>query len=103
MGATTDEIMKVSNALELSSSNKMLKWQLALRNPYIDPVNIMQVKQSSIALCYSSTLLLYSGTSILPLPCRHRWAFLKALFFSNGHLDLFLEVKGVQLFELPAV
>lgn len=43
LGETAGEIMKVADAGELSSSNKNLKWQLALRNPYLDPVNVMQV------------------------------------------------------------
>nr|UGS86301.1 phosphoenolpyruvate carboxylase [Saccharina japonica] len=39
---TAGEILKVSENKELISSNKLLRWQLALRNPYLDPVNIMQ-------------------------------------------------------------
>lgn len=40
---TKDEILKVSHISDLCSANSMLKWQLALRAPYLDPVNIMQV------------------------------------------------------------
>eukprot|EP00904_Undaria_pinnatifida_P002802 jgi/Undpi1/12522/HiC_scaffold_6.g02191.m1 len=39
---TAGEILNVSENNELISSNKLLRWQLALRNPYLDPVNIMQ-------------------------------------------------------------
>lgn len=44
LGATTGEILKVSENKELIEGNKLLRWQLALRDPYLDPVNIMQVQ-----------------------------------------------------------
>nr|AIT70056.1 phosphoenolpyruvate carboxylase [Scytosiphon lomentaria] len=42
LGETAGEILKVSENPELIAFNKLLRWQLALRNPYLDPVNIMQ-------------------------------------------------------------
>ncbi|CAM9598994.1 unnamed protein product [Ectocarpus sp. 12 AP-2014] len=42
LGETTAEILKVSENPELIAFNKLLRWQLALRNPYLDPVNVMQ-------------------------------------------------------------
>eukprot|EP00903_Cladosiphon_okamuranus_P012924 g12067.t1 len=42
LGETTGEILKVSENKELIEGNKLLRWQLALRDPYLDPVNIMQ-------------------------------------------------------------
>ncbi|CAB1120385.1 unnamed protein product [Ectocarpus sp. CCAP 1310/34] len=42
LGEATAEILKVSKNPELIAFNKLLRWQLALRNPYLDPVNVMQ-------------------------------------------------------------
>lgn len=46
---TAEEILKVSERPELMAYNKLLRWQLALRNPYLDPVNIMQVASVGVA------------------------------------------------------
>ncbi|CAN0058763.1 unnamed protein product, partial [Choristocarpus tenellus] len=40
---TADAVLAVSGATELISENRLLQWQLSLRNPYVDPINIMQV------------------------------------------------------------
>ncbi|CAM9448933.1 unnamed protein product [Pylaiella littoralis] len=42
LGETAGEILKISENPELIAHNKLLRWQLALRDPYLDPVNIMQ-------------------------------------------------------------
>ncbi|CAN0359461.1 unnamed protein product [Ascophyllum nodosum] len=40
--ATADEILKVSERPRLIAYNELLRWQLVLRKPYLDPVNVMQ-------------------------------------------------------------
>ncbi|CAM9791208.1 unnamed protein product, partial [Discosporangium mesarthrocarpum] len=42
LDSTADSVLSVSGAKELISSNPLLQWQLTLRNPYVDPINIMQ-------------------------------------------------------------
>ena len=44
--ATADEILKVSERPRLIAYNELLRWQLVLRKPYLDPVNVMQVSAS---------------------------------------------------------
>lgn len=40
---TSAEILKVSERPDLIAYNEVLRWQLVLRKPYLDPVNVMQV------------------------------------------------------------
>ncbi|KAG5177202.1 phosphoenolpyruvate carboxylase [Tribonema minus] len=42
MAATVDAVLAVSGNTTLIEKNIMLQWQLLLRNPYVDPLNIMQ-------------------------------------------------------------
>lgn len=51
LGETAGEILKVSENPELIAFNKLLRWQLALRNPYLDPVNVMQVSEKAYSCC----------------------------------------------------
>nr|AIT70053.1 phosphoenolpyruvate carboxylase [Sargassum henslowianum]AIT70055.1 phosphoenolpyruvate carboxylase [Sargassum vachellianum] len=39
---TSAEILKVSERPDLIAYNEVLRWQLVLRKPYLDPVNVMQ-------------------------------------------------------------
>lgn len=48
---TSAEILKVSERPSLIAYNEVLRWQLVLRKPYLDPVNVMQVfKQIGVLL-----------------------------------------------------
>ncbi|CAM9115334.1 unnamed protein product [Chrysoparadoxa australica] len=40
---TEESVLAICGNDELISKNSMLQWQLALRNPYVDPLNILQV------------------------------------------------------------
>ncbi|CAM9517886.1 unnamed protein product [Phaeothamnion confervicola] len=43
LGSTTAAVLAVSGNAQLIEKNALLRWQLALRNPYVDPLNVMQV------------------------------------------------------------